>query len=149
MPPIGGLSRHRGGQDARCLSSARTGITIRGTSEPLFAKFHAEFSIFTKFRHGDVFNPSSRYPNWSIKEENPIPGKEIMISISNRSQSCYADIRWRITRIFLCLWIWCTSANRKVAVAWDRSVRPYERQRPSPSPSPTKIQVCICFTCAA
>jgi len=47
VPPIGRLSRHRGGQNARCLSSARTGIM---QNIKVFIKFYIEFYIHEIFR---------------------------------------------------------------------------------------------------
>ena len=59
----------------------------------------------------------------------------------NRSQNCFEDIQWRITRTFLCLWTWFISVNRRVAPASDQSARLCAIPPPSPLPLPTRTLV--------
>lgn len=69
MPPTGGLSRHRGGQDARCLSSARTGITMKDTSPYL----HLEFYFNSVWRH---FYSYFKSFYWIVKKKDSRKGND-------------------------------------------------------------------------
>lgn len=58
-----------------------------------------------------------------------------------RFQSCCEDIRWKITKISLCHWIWFISVNPRAVPALAQNAQPYGRPHPSLSPSRTRTLV--------